>query len=454
MKIVDVQTFLADAGWRPWAFVKVVTDEGIVGYGECTCVFTQYSVLGAIEDMRPVLLGTDPCAYEMRFWDMHRRARLGSVGGAVSKAIGGIECALIDIKAKSLGISVAELFGGPLRESVPLYFSHFISSRMVAWEFLGVKPIRTMSDIADAAHEVVEQGYSTLKTNIPIPGDPGRMFYDGFGGGPGTTDQYASPKLLRHIETVFTTIHDAVPDVGLILDLNFNFKPSSAIEIAKVLRPFNLEWLELDILEPDALRQVKDAIDVPVCSCENMFYMEGYRPYFEKRAVDLVMIDVIWNGFAQSKKIGDLAQAHHLNVCPHNYYSHLSTQICANLAAVLPNVRIMEVDGDDVPWKNDFVTEPPQISNGELMIPTGVGWGTDLNEAEIKRRSWGNRIAHVSVPTGFYDVDRAADSAANDEHRQMLARTTYDSITSPWAEQREVLHPDEVYDDSDPKSDG
>lgn len=408
MKIVDVQTFLVDAGWRPWAFVKVLTDEGVVGYGECTCLLTQYSVLGAVEDLRPLLLGADPCAYEMRFWDMYRWARLGSLGGAVSKAIGAIECALVDIKAKSLGLSVAELFGGPVRASVPVYFSHFVSTRAAASQWLGCKPIRTMRDIADAAHEAVELGYKALKTNIMFPGDPARVLYDGFSGGPGTTDQYATPELLRHVEAMFTTIRDAVgPDFGLILDLLFNFKPESCIQIAKVLEPYDLYWLELDVLEPDALAQIRRAVDIPICSLETCFYMEGYRPYLEKGAVDIAMLDVIWNGFVQSKKMGELAQAYQVNVCPHNYYSHLSTLICANLVAVLPNVRIMELDVDDVPWKDEMVTAPPEIVRGELMIPTGPGWGADLDEKVLRRRSWGNRVAQVSVPTGFSPEPRA-----------------------------------------------
>jgi galactonate dehydratase len=449
MKIVDIQTFLVDAGWRPWAFVKVMTDEGIVGYGEATCLFNQYSVLGGIEDMRPILLGTDPRAYEMRFWDMHRRARLGSLGGAVGKAIGALECALVDIKAKSLGLSVAELFGGPTRETVPVYFSHFLSSRISSWEWLKCKPIRTMKDVTEAAHEAVELGYKALKTNIPKPGSPARLHLDGFGGGLGTTDGYVTPELLRHLETLFGTIRDAVgPDIGLILDLNFNFKPESAIQIAKVLEPYGLYWLELDILEPEALAQVKRAVNIPICSLETCFYMEGYRPYLEKGAVDIAMVDVIWNGFVQSKKVGDLAQMHQVNVCPHNYYSHLSTLICANLAAVLPNVRVMEVDGDDVAWKDEMVTDPPRIVNGELVVPTKPGWGADLDEKVLLRRSWDKRVAQVSVPTGFYPEARVSESPAAQAEGdgQQLMRTTYDSITSPWADRMIVLHPDQVAD--------
>jgi galactonate dehydratase len=99
---------------------------------------------------------------------------------------------------------------------------------------------------------------------------------------------------------------------------------------------------------------------------ENLFYM---------RAADVFMIDVPWNGFAQSKKIGYLAETYQFNVAPHNYYSHLSTFISASLCAVLPNVRIQEIDVDDVPWREEMVTIQPDIQKGHLKIPTGPGWG-------------------------------------------------------------------------------
>jgi L-alanine-DL-glutamate epimerase-like enolase superfamily enzyme len=100
------------------------------------------------------------------------------------------------------------------------------------------------------------------------------------------------------------------------------------------------------------------------------------------------MIDVPWNGFSQSKKVGDLAEVYQLNMAPHNYYSHLSSFISASLCAVLPNVRIMEIDIDDVAWKDDLVTSPPEIIDGHMTIPTGLGWGTDLNEEEVKKHLW------------------------------------------------------------------
>ena len=391
MKITNIETFIVDAGWRPWIFVKVETDAGITGYGECSDGRNPNGVAGTIKDLTPLLIGRDPRAYEMRFWDMIRGSRQ-SPGGIAAKGIAGIECALVDIKAKALGISVVELFGGPTRDDVRVYWSHCGSSRARNFELIGVPPLRTMDDIAALGREVVEKGFTALKTNIVIPGDPASVYFPGFSNGPGTIDGNVTPQLLRHIETLIGTFREAVgPDVGINLDLNFNFKPEACMRIAKVLEPFDMLWLEIDMYDHAALRQIKDSTTTKICTGENLYYMREYLPYFECRAADVFMIDVPWNGFAPSKKIGDLANVFHLNVAPHNYYSHLATYMSASLCAVLPNVRIMEIDIDDVPWKDDLTTHVPEIVDGNMKIPTRPGWGTELNEEAIKAHLWDNR---------------------------------------------------------------
>ena len=394
MKITEITTYVVDAGWRPWIFVQIETDQGITGFGECSDGRNPRAVVGAIEDMKPLLIGRDPRAYEMRFWDMIRGTRQ-SPGGIVAKGIAGIELALVDIKARALGNSVVELFGGPTREEVRLYWSHCGTTRARHYQLLGTPPLESMDDIAALGREVVSKGFTALKTNIVMPGDPASVYFTGFGGELGTTDGAVSKRLLTHIETLIGTLRDAAgPEVDINLDLNFNFKPEACMRIAQVLEPFDLLWLEIDMYDHQAIRQIKDSTSTKICTGENLFYMREFIPYFESRAADVFMIDVPWNGFSQSKKIGDLAEVYQLNVAPHNYYSHLASFISASLCAVLPNVRILEIDIDDVPWKNDLVTTVPEISNGYMNVPTTPGWGTDLNLESIQDHLWQNRRAN------------------------------------------------------------
>lgn len=388
MKITTIDTAVVNAGWRPWIFVRIETDSGIVGFGECSDGKNPWGVVGVIEDLKPLLLGQDPRPYEMRYWDMIRGSRQ-SPGGVAAKAIAGIELALVDIKARSLGISVTELFGGPTRDRVRVYWSHCGTSRAIDPNLLGVPPLRSMADFGALGHEVVAKGYTALKTNIIFPGEPASLHFPCFGVGDGSTDQTLSGKLLEHIVEQIGIFRDAVgKDTDICLDLNFNFKPEACIRIAKALEPFNLMWLEIDMYDTEAIRYIRQKANVPICTGENLYYMRDYIPYFQANAADVFMIDIPWNGFSQSKKIGDLAETYQFNIAPHNYYSHLASFIGASLCAVLPNVHIMEIDVDDVPWKDKLVTNIPKIKGGMMMTPAEIGWGTELNWDEALRHPW------------------------------------------------------------------
>jgi L-alanine-DL-glutamate epimerase-like enolase superfamily enzyme len=317
----------------------------------------------------------------------------------------GIECALIDIKARALGISVAELFGGPLRDQVRLYWSHCGSSRVRYSKLLGTPPIESWADITALGEEVVARGFTALKTNVLLPGKGGTWF-SGFDGTMGADDEWAPNWLVSHIEKLIGTFRDAVgPDFDINLDLNFNFKPEACMRIAKALEPYNLHWLEVDCHDPEAVLQIKQSTSTRLCTGETLIHMEQYLPYFQRHAADVFMIDVPWNGFAQSKKVGNLAEVFKLNVAPHNYYSHLSSFISAQLCAVLPNVRIMEIDIDDVAWKDELVTVAPEIEAGYMTIPASPGWGTEIDEDVARAHPWDrSKVGHpqtMSPPRSF-----------------------------------------------------
>ena len=167
----------------------------MTGYGECSDGKNPWGVVGVVQDLKPLLIGQDPRAFEMRFWDMIRGTRQ-SPGGIAAKGIAGVELALLDIKARALGISVVELFGGPLREEVRLYWSHCGTTRTAHYRHVQCEPLRNLSDVGALGREVVAKGYTALKTNIIFPGDAPFAYFPGFARGPGTTDQAITPQLL------------------------------------------------------------------------------------------------------------------------------------------------------------------------------------------------------------------------------------------------------------------
>jgi len=388
MRISKVETFICDAGWRPWTFVKVSTDEGLVGWGECSDSRNPYGVAGCVRDFEGLLLGEDPRAIERLYWDMLRAARQ-NLGGISHKAIAGVELALWDIKGKSLGVPVYELFGGPMRDRMPLYWSHCGTTRARHAQALGLPPLRNYQDVVELGREVKARGFRALKTNIVIPGDPASTYFPGFAGGLGSTDGVVSDEILDRIERLFAAFSDGAGNTTqLALDLNYNFRPDSAIKIGRLLDRFNMQWLEFDTWDPEALLQIKEAIPQSLASCESLVSTRQYRPVFELHAVDTAIIDVPWNGFHQAYAIGMMADAYELTVAPHNYYSHLADLHAIHMCAVLPNVRIMETDVDDVPWKAEMVTTPPRIEDGFMYVPSGPGWGTDVNEEVLREHAW------------------------------------------------------------------
>jgi galactonate dehydratase len=388
MQIRRVEVFQCDAGWRPWTFVKVETDDGLVGWGECSDSRNPLGIAGCIRDFEPLLIGEDPRAVERLYWDLLRATRQ-NLGGVSHKAIAGVELALWDIKAKALGIPVYELFGGPLRTSMPLYWSHCGTTRARYGKSLGLPPLKTYDDVAALGREVVERGFTALKTNIVVPGDPATTYFPGFGRGAGSTDGVATEEVLDRIERLIAAFTEGVGQRAQIaLDLNYNFRPEGAVKIGRLLERFNMQWLEFDTWDPHSLLQIKNSIPHSLASCESLVSTRQYRPFLEMRAMDTAIIDVPWNGFGQSYIIGQMADAYELTVAPHNYYSHLADLHAIHLCAVLPNVRIMEIDIDDVPWKTALVTHPPIIQNGQMALPTRPGWGADIDEHVLREHAW------------------------------------------------------------------
>ena len=387
MKIAKIESFIVDAGWRPWVFVKVETDDGLVGWGECSDGRMPRSVAAAVDDLSGALIGQDPRAVEKHYWTMYRIARQ-HLGGSASRGMAGIELALWDIKAQALGVSVCELKGGPMREKIRLYWSHCGTTRARYAKGLGVPELRSYDDITALGKEVVQKGFTALKTNIVIPGDEATVYSPGFDTTAGP-DGVVSAQTLHQVERLLGTFREAVgPDVGIALDLNYNFRTEGVQRICKLVEQFNMQWVEYDNWDPIALRQIKDSTSTPIASCESLVSTKQYRPFLEMHAMDVCIIDLPWNGWIQGKRVADMAEAYEINIAPHNYYSHLADTISAQFCGTLPNVKIMEIDIDDVPWKTEMMTVPPTIKDGYISVPSGPGWGTSINEEVLRAHPW------------------------------------------------------------------
>jgi len=384
MKIASVESLHADAGQRAFDFLKITTDDGLVGWSEYNESFGGPGVSVVIDRLAPTIVGKDPRAYESLVALMYAVRRQAS-GGIAQQAIGAIENALLDIKAKALGVPVYELLGGPIRDRIRLYWSHCGTYRLAWSKEMQLPPLRTLDDVVKAAREVVARGFTALKTNVFVLGADPHLHSPGFARRGCFPELNAERSVLNALREELAAFREgAGPDVDILVDLNFNFKTEGFLKVARAIEPFDIFWVEIDTRDPKALHYIRSHTSIPVASCECLFGRRDYRPYFENSSIDVAIIDTPWNGVAESVKIAAMADAYEVNVAPHNFYGHLATLMNAHFCALVPNLRIMEIDPDVVPWYDDLVTHQPEIKDGHLILPTRPGWGTEVNEAAVR----------------------------------------------------------------------
>ena len=383
MKITSVETLACDAGWRHYHFVKLSTDKGITGWSEFDEGFGSPGVGAVIVRLAPRVVGRHPGEHERIFQDLYSATR-PATGGVVAQAMGAIENALLDAKAKSLGVPCYELLGGKLRDRIRLYWSHAATWRINHGDWY--KPaIADLDGVRQMGSDVKARGFRALKTNLFLyeNGKP-KGWRPGFGA-PFYPELNVEPKLLSDLRMHLEALREgAGPEVEILLDLNFNAKTEGYLMILRALADFSLFWVEIDSFSAEALGYIRRQSPHPISSCETLLGLREFLPYFREQAMDVAIVDTPWNGVWQSMKIAAAAEAHEVNVAPHNFYGHLSTMMNAHFCAVAPNVRIMEIDPDRVPWYDDFVTVKPLIAHGHLVLPTGPGWGTEVNEEAVR----------------------------------------------------------------------
>src|SRR5262245_29881043 len=379
MRVKSLEVLRCDAGWRNYHFLKVTTDDGIVGWSEFDEGFGSPGVSAVIERLAGRVIGQPVFDHERIYTELYCFTR-PEAGGVVGEGLGAIENALLDAKAKALGVPCHALLGGRIRDRIRVYWSHCATWR-INHPALYKPAITSLDGVKAIGAEVREKGFSALKTNIFIYDDGApRGWRPGFGV-PFAPELNVDKAVLRNLRTHLEAMRDgAGPDVDLLLDLNFNAKTEGYLKILRSIADLDMFWIEIDSYSPEALGYIRRQSPHPISSCETLCGLREFLPYSREQAADVAIIDTVWNGVWQSMKIAAAAEAHEVNVAPHNFYGHLCTMMSAHFAAAVPNLRIMEIDIDRLAWDDELVTHPPQIEAGHLIVPDRPGWGTEPNE--------------------------------------------------------------------------
>ena len=389
MKIKSIEIFHINAGWRPWSFLKITTNEDIIGWSEFTDSHgSPKGIEAVINELSDLIIGKNPILINEIITLLNLRT-MQSPGSIIHKAIAGIENALWDIAGKSMNCSVNTLLGGGLRDKINLYWSHCGTSRVRAYDLIKKPRISTFDDLEVFSKEIKDSGFKAIKTNIAILGENPYIYMPGFAKSIGYPELNLSKKLLNDTILWISNLRNYLGnDIEIALDLNFNFKTDGYIKIVKALEDYDLNWLEIDIYNSESLRFIRNKLNIPISSCENLYGLRQFKPYLDNQSLDICSIDVIWNGLTEAIKIANLASINDISVTCHNFNGHLSTFISMQFCSLIPNLKIAEIDVDDVPWREEIFSEIPEIIDGFFKFNNKPGWGCEINEKKLKNFLW------------------------------------------------------------------
>ncbi|GIV83200.1 MAG: mandelate racemase [Candidatus Roseilinea sp.] len=386
MKITSVKT-AATIGHGMHLWVKITTDAGVTGIGEC--VHGGKQAIAIIQYLEPKLIGRDPFAIDALFEEMRRSHVFdGGTGGALITALTGIEIALWDIKGKALGAPVYELLGGKFRNKIWMYCD------------CQVDPGMSFDEIERVVHGVLAKGFTALKIDldigaysanrIPVDADTqvltlkeGAFSKDKFNH---TAMQREHERMLQMVDMVTRA---AGKDVAVAADVHTRLDVPSAIRLVRDLDPYHLLWLEEPVPPEniDAMREVKRHSKTPICAGENVYLRFGFRELLEKQAVDIVMPDLPkCGGLSDGRKIANLAELYYIPFAPHNVSSPIGTMASAHVCASVPNFLVLEWHWNERPYWTTIIKEKEDIiKDGYIELTDRPGIGVELDE-EVARQ--------------------------------------------------------------------
>jgi len=385
MRITQITTRVVNLGFRNAVIVRIDTDEGLSGIAETVMKRWTLAIEQAVQRLGCTLIGRDPTEIEDLWEKLYRDSFW--VGGAVhATALSALDCALWDILARTYGAPVYKLHGGPTRRRVPVYCHCRAGS--------------SPEEFASRVRECVRQGWRAIKTTLPVfygvsDGDPAS--YSGTDGLLSRTwkeTEYLEPDVVDRIRDYLEAARQAAgPKIGIAVDCHGRLNLKAALRLARAVEHLNLMFLEEPVPPENAevLAILRRESPVPVAAGERWATIHGVREFLEKQAVDVLQCDLVnCGGFTALKKIAALAEAHYVGLAPHNPNGPLATVMNLQFAASIPNFFILETVGSDADrelWR-ELLGEDLRLEDGCLRVPSGPGYGVELNEAALERRPY------------------------------------------------------------------
>ncbi|MFS0751151.1 galactonate dehydratase [Oceanobacillus sp. 1P07AA] len=357
-----------------WLFLKIETDEGIVGWGEPVIEGRAATVKTAVIELMENLIGKDPHRIEDH-WNLMYRSGFYRGGPILMSAIAGIDQALWDIKGKSFNAPIHQLLGGACRDSIKVY----------SW-IGGDRP----SDVGAAAKEVVDRGFQAIKMN----GTEELQYID------------SHQKIDAVVERIAAVRESVGPYIGIGIDFHGRVHKPMAKILAKEIEQFRPMFIEEPVLPEnnEALREIANHVTTPIATGERMFSRWDFKQLLSDGYVDIIQPDLSHaGGITEAKKIFSMAEAYDVAVAPHCPLGPIALAACLQVDATSHNAFIQEQSlgihynvGNDL---LDYIVDKDVFTyeNGYVKIPDGPGLGIEVNEEYVKEKAndtenWRNPI--------------------------------------------------------------
>ena len=372
IEIAGIET-MAITGNFTWGIVKVETNTDLYGIGE---TFRAEAALDMAKRLIVDLEGENPLDIDRLLALMNQRyTGCGRVG---QSAFTGIETALWDIKGKVLDAPVYELLGGKYRDEIRIYCDTHGGKSLGQASSQDPRDVYTPDSYANAAREVVDEGFDVLKFDLDVHT---RRGVD-------TAARRLDNEAISHKVSLVEAVREEIGyEVDLGMDLHWNFTPETARRIGRKLEPYDLAWLE-DPVPPtqrDAHARLADALDVPILTGENVVTASAFNEYARAGAMDIAAPDVNkCGGLWELRKIATVCDLYGIPLAPHNISSPIGTVAGAHVCAAIPNFVALEYHARDVPWWDDLARrtdapDDPILDEGYVDLPEGPGLGVEID---------------------------------------------------------------------------
>ncbi len=368
MKITDVKVYPVWVGSRNQCLVKIETDEGVYGWGESGLSGRELAVAGAVRHYRDFLIGRDPRQIGGLWQEMYR-SQYFEGGRVLTAAISAIDIALYDILGKTLNVPVYQLLGGKQRDAIPCFATATSASG---------------PQVIEGTKLLIERGWNVIRL------------------GPGHPDTGGDHRLFEPRESIgmtakwLTKLREEVgPDPVLGIDYHHRLNVAETASFCQRMPSGTLDFLEEPIRDetPEAYEALRRLVDVPFAIGEEFSSKWAFLPYIERGITDFVRIDVCnVGGITEAMKVAGWAEAHYIELMPHNPLGPVCTAATVHVAAAVPNFFSLEVRVSPTEQTGFYDTTifQSQLIMGQptIPVPAGPGLGVEVDEDYLQRQEF------------------------------------------------------------------